>query len=741
MLVESSKYWLSVAILMVVTFCYPGISFSELREELLFMEIPMVVTATKTVQKISDAPASVIVVTKDQINERGYDDLLDLIQDLPEVDVQSRTGEEFYNHVIIRGNASQEKFIIMRDGYRVDSPTNERIPIGENFPLYNANRVEVVYGPASALYGADAFTGVINIITKDASEIDGAELAFSAGSFGYQNHYLNMGDHLSENVKLSAGGHWQKADNADLSKYYDEYDMNVPLVTFGHVTTIDANEREDFSAKTGSYSAYIKINIDERFTLGISESYFRHPTTMGVAPQYSSFDDRVKWETLIRNYYGEYRFDSGEKLSGKSSIAYHTYELLPSSKYQNIYVDFGDAYKYARSKKFSFEQQIDYKLEDHTVVGGVLYENFYALPKTYDLMGRKFDPDSPVSEQSYYYGGTENEPGVDPLPVKIFELNYENTAAYLQAQSFWSERVSSTLGVRYDYNSRYGETINPRGGVVVKTDPGPTIKVLYGEAYLSPSPFEAYAYHFGTFNRYSSGKFIQDAGSVSLPNPDLEPEKSKTTELVIQQDFSKALSMELAGFYTEVDDVIQSVKYNNISSYYIDGGIVTDWYRRENVGEATYFGGHLSFDYKKSFGAFNLKLWGNYSYIDGETKEFDRTTGEYDKKRLILISQNKIKGGMTIVYGKYYVTPVVRWIGETHTVYIDRSTARDQKVRSYTLVNLHAGANDLIKNLSASINIRNLFDVRYYNAGGSGLSFVKAPQEPRRVVLSLKYKF
>lgn len=730
------------ALAVAVLFYFPRLSFSELREELLFMEIPVVVTATKTVQKVSDAPATVVVITQDQIRERGYNNLLDLLQDLPEVDVQNRTGEEYYNHVIIRGNASQEKYIIMRDGYRIDSPTNERIPLEENFPLFNAKRVEVVFGPASALYGADAFTGVVNIITKDASEINGADLVFSAGSFGYQNHYLNMGDRLSDNVKLSAGGHWHKADNADLSRYYDEYDMNVPLVVttaFGSYTEARADEREDFFAETGSYSAYLKLNVDDRFTLGISESYFKHPTTMGVAPQSSYFGSDVKWETLIKNYYGEYLFDSGKKLSGKSSISYHTYELLPSAKYQNIYVDFRDAYKYARSKKFSFEQQINYKLKSHTVIGGALYENFYALPKTYDLVGRKFDPDSPVSEQPYYYGGTENVSGVDPLPVKIFELNYENYAAYLQAQSSWSDNVSSTLGVRYDYNSRYGETINPRGGVVVKTDPGPTIKMLYGEAYLSPSPFEAYAFHFGTFNSYTSGQFVSEF--MSLPNPDLKPEKSKTAELVLQQDVSSGLSVELAAFYTEVDDIIQSVSYNNVTSYYIEGGVITNWRRRENVGEAAYFGGHFSLDYKKKIGDADLKLWANYSYIDGWTEEFDSTKGKFEEKELVLISQHKVKGGLTLAYGKYYITPIVRWIGETNSVYVDRSTEQDETVRSYTLVNLNAGVEDIIKDVSVSMNIRNLFDARYYNAGGSALSLIKAPQEPRRIVFSLMYRF
>ena len=155
------------------------------REELLFIEIPMVTTATRTNQKVTDAPATMIVVSRQQIMERGYNNLLDLLEDLPGIDVQNKNSQEMYNMTVIRGNWGSHKFIIMKDGYRISSPTAEIIPIGENFPLYDIRQVEVIFGPASALYGADAFTGVINLITQDAEEVGGWEVAAAAGSFKY----------------------------------------------------------------------------------------------------------------------------------------------------------------------------------------------------------------------------------------------------------------------------------------------------------------------------------------------------------------------------------------------------------------------------------------------------------------------------------------------------------------------------------------------------------------------------
>jgi len=699
------------------------------REALLFVDIPMVVTAARTKQKAADAPATVTVITEKEIRERGYRNLLDLLKDLPGVDFREITGEETYSMVTIRGNFSQEKFIIMMDGYRVSSPTNEPIPISDNFPLYNARQVEVVYGPASALYGADAFTGVINIITKDAGALDGAHMTASAGSFGYKNHYVNYGGRLFENVKLSAGGHRHESDSADLSKYYDEYNMNVPLLTYGNYTTARADEREDYYGRTGSYSIYARLVAGDAFTLGYSESYFRHPSTAGVMPGWSYFGRDARWETLIKNYYGEYKAAFSEKTAGKTSISYLTYEALPESKYRNRYVDFEDSYKYAHSRKFMIEQQIDHRMEDHTIIGGASFESFYALPKTYDLLWRKYDPNRPASEQQYYYGGTN-----DTLPVKIYELNYENYGAYLQAQSYWSGGLSSTLGVRYDYNSRYGETVNPRGGVVFKPQEETALKFLYGEAYLAPSPYKAYAYHFGVFDHYSSGSGEYVSKFMSLPNPDLKPEKTKAAELALLHRFGPDLFVEISTYYSEVEDLVSSVEYDR-PSYYIEGGVINSWKRNENIGKAAFYGGHLSFNYKSRAGGALVKYWANYSYTDGTIDGgdgIDRTPP--------YITRNKVKGGVTLSYGKYFISPIVKWIGETTSLWVDRDESREQTVRAYTLVNLNMGVRDLTKDLSAALNIQNLFDVRYYTPGGGKSNFVKAPQEPRKIIFSLNYK-
>lgn len=133
-------------------------------EELMNISI---VTASKREESIQSTPSTVTVVTQQQITDRHYINLIDLLQDLPGFDIQKATDETRYHNITFRGHLGNNKFLILQNGIRIDSPTGEIIPVADNFPLYNAKQIEILYGPAAALYGADAFGGVINIITKE----------------------------------------------------------------------------------------------------------------------------------------------------------------------------------------------------------------------------------------------------------------------------------------------------------------------------------------------------------------------------------------------------------------------------------------------------------------------------------------------------------------------------------------------------------------------------------------------
>jgi len=711
------------------------------REELLFWEIPKVITATKTVQSLPEAPATVVVITRAQIKHRGYRNLLDLLKDMPGVDVQDRCCQETYNSIAMRGIFKQEKIIIMMDGHRISSPTGEKLPIAENFPLYNARQVEIVYGPASALYGADAFAGVINIITEDPDRINGLDLTTAAGSFGYKYGHFNFGGKLSENTKISLAAHSHSSDNADLPDYYDEYKLEDIYYDHDHNggtadVLLVAGKDRNFDMGTKSHTGFLKLDINDEFTLGYSRSFFRHPSGQGSTPDKALFDNNVKWETLVNNYYADYNFKSGRNLSGESSLSYLTYEVLPGSKFINNFTNFENtAYKYANGKRFKIEQQLNYEInEKNTIVGGISFEDFYALPKTFDLTN-EYDRDLSSDEQGFSYAGTN-----ESIPMKIYELRYKNYGAYLQLQSSLNEIISATLGARYDENSRYGDTFNPRLGFVVEPAKNTRVKLLYGEASQAPSPFNAYA----GFGAFESGPDIDGdyvGGYFHLPNHDLKPEKLRTYELGLHHSSPSRLTVSANIFYTEIDDLIlDSDWYTTTNTTAIEGGKINPWKRKENIGEANYYGGELSLDFEHRLSGINMRYWINYSYVDGRQQKEGYKETEHQS-----IAKNKIKSGLTASYGNFYITPAIKWIGRTNNRLVlstSKSYSKDERtVDDYVLVNLHMGLNELVGGLSTTLNIQNLLDKRYYNNGEGSQRFLSMPQEPRRIVFSLNYKF
>lgn len=135
-----------------------------------------IVSASKTAEKLSDAPATVIVISRDDIEKRGYTQLSDFLDDLPGMEViRPYADTHLKNYWRGYRNTIGEPFLVMIDGVvfnhlyfnTADTPLVAT-------PLSNIERIEVVYGPASSVYGANAFMGVINIITMNDRPGDGS---------------------------------------------------------------------------------------------------------------------------------------------------------------------------------------------------------------------------------------------------------------------------------------------------------------------------------------------------------------------------------------------------------------------------------------------------------------------------------------------------------------------------------------------------------------------------------------
>jgi len=137
--------------------------FDMTLEELMNQEVSGV---SRYKQSISDVPNSIQVISKQQITDRGYNDLIDLLKDIPGFDITESAGRfgEFYS---FRGVAGNDRFLVLVNGHELNPASGTFISLGNSISIRYAERIEIIYGPASAVYGADAFSGIINIVLNE----------------------------------------------------------------------------------------------------------------------------------------------------------------------------------------------------------------------------------------------------------------------------------------------------------------------------------------------------------------------------------------------------------------------------------------------------------------------------------------------------------------------------------------------------------------------------------------------
>ncbi|MEN9477933.1 MAG: hypothetical protein RLZZ300_2074, partial [Pseudomonadota bacterium] len=386
-----------------------------------------VITASRRQEGREQTPAHIMVITREQMRDRRYKNLADLLEDLPGVDFQRGTRSAQYNNFAFQGHISNNKLLIMLDGVRIDHPAGGKLPIAENFGLYMARQVEVLYGPAAALYGADAAAGVINIITDKRDSL-GGQVALGTGSFASHEGNFMVGGKLADRVSLSVGAHQQRSDRADLGNYYASDYPKVNANTFAGATVIPAGQRENYAGGISSNSQFMRLDLAD-LTISFYRNQFRSLTSTGDPTRYAVYDANNFWDTTLETWSGKYRFDISPSLSGETVVDYSTYEIDPGSRYVNVFTDFQNhGYDYSHARRRGIEQSLNWRVNDrHTVLAGIGYRDYFAI-ETPDLP-QPYNRSASPQGQGMYYPNTNNT-----LPIVGSEISYYNWSGYLQWQ-------------------------------------------------------------------------------------------------------------------------------------------------------------------------------------------------------------------------------------------------------------------------------------------------------------------
>ena len=520
----------------------PGNSFAKTNGE----ERKIVVTATRTEKDLQKVPASVSIVEEEEIRRKGYTNVADILQDIPGVEVfdQSLAGAKRIN---IRGE-SGARVLILIDGQKI---TEQKSMDGAPLLIDPAiiERIEVVKGPASVLYGSEAIGGVVNIITKKGGD------RLVQGSMDVTYNSSNNG--LTESLSLYGGVngfHYRvTGSKSDLD------DRETPD------GTIDGSDSE---SKSGSvFLGYDK----DKFSVGASFEIYDSevdspPTTMNGIP----FDLNLpEWSRKKGSMFVDYKninniikkihFDAYVQETNKDFEQRMTINMGPMSVLRSL-----DTYN--EQKTYGANTQIDLTPTDNH----------------YIILGHSYTKDSLDADSV-----TNLIPAVLPgyPSTKFHEASIDTNAVYIQDEWMLGEDFILTLGGRQTWISSELEDTDDKNsstGEVSDNNAVFSAGITWsGVENLTLRGLASQGYRFPDLNKLFTGS---SHGQTTLPNQDLDPETSDNFEIGARFN-NGALNIDLTAFMSYAEDYITINK------------IGENVYRFANIDEAKTHGieAHLAY--------------------------------------------------------------------------------------------------------------------------------------------------
>ncbi len=525
-------------------------------EEILELDIS---SASKSTMKVEDAPGIVSVITREDIRNLGAETLGDVLELVPGFTIGHSLQTGLHQTLYVRGSYSlfSETVLFLENGQRLNDPiTGGAVSFSPDYPLDRVKQIEIIRGPGSALYGANAFAALINIITDDVAHKSGlADLR--AGAEGSMAS-LYYGGELGPETHFSLGLDYRGRDLEDIpvqafTQYESEnpppFPIGIPFNTvFSDLVTVDKSEAWNLAATFRVRDLELSLDYERE---DAENNWGSGVPTEPVIDAYGTYDlrDAVYRNTVETDVIRLGAFHShaiNDRLSIKESLTYADFEMEQIYGLANIAHTTSNTAGEGRlssllSPRAASTLNAELSLEWRPRDGQVL------------VAGYSFQRD----EVEETFGGINRGEMVNGITIGVgpFQPNGdvlsegERTVNALYAQYNWqiSQRFGVTGGVRGDHYSDFGTTVNPRLAMVFSPTDKVNIKALYGQAFRAPTFLET--------NNLINGGII--------PNPDLDPEEIQTVELQLNYRPVRTLRTAISLYRYNIDNVIRQVSTFN----------------------------------------------------------------------------------------------------------------------------------------------------------------------------------
>ncbi|MFH0730988.1 MAG: TonB-dependent receptor [Pseudomonadota bacterium] len=613
----------------------------------------VVVTATKYETSVKDIPASITVITGEQLLEQNLvnGDISDALRSVPGISLR-RAYAPFPASANIRGLGSESTLYLVNG-----IPTDWQI--SQTIPVERIKRVEIIRGPASALYGANAGGGVINIILKEGGDKPSAAVSTGYGSFDRFRSAASA-DGGIDKFNYAVSAFYEEADGENVVKN----NVNPGIHMIDHC---DYDKKGVGFSSGYAFSESSKLSVFYNF---FNDRYTRGRPYVGGDWDYHLggfiFDQKIGKQVNLRAY-AAYRVDDYLHLYDKGGTNY-----APNQK---RFMDYDE---------MPAELQATYTLGwGHTLTAGMYYNN-------------------QETDQKYRNWTTGAQ-------TQRNEFNVRTLAGYLQ--DIWKpmDALTLTLGGRYDHWKNYDnifssfrdptledrtdDHFSPKAGLRYNIDKSTSVWGNCSTGFLPPTSEQLY-------DDRTSG------GNPRQPNPDLKPETTHSFELGVERWFLNRLQANLVGFYNYTDDKILS--WFNASNIWTN----------QNIGRTESYGTELTLAYYLSE---DWSLTANYTY-NRATIEENPQNPSLEGNDLTFSPKHKANLGATYSRkDNFTLSAYVKYLSKQYTD--DANTARnaagEELVMEESIVVDLKGTKHfpvswgMMKMIDFSLSIDNLFDENY----------------------------
>jgi len=706
----------------------------------------MITSVSKKAENVLEAPATVIVITEEDIKERGYTNIEEIFYDLPGFDVIRGRGP-VYSLMYQRGyrSISNDRTILLIDGIEENDLASDNMVISRQYPLSHIKRIEYVYGPASTMYGANAFAGVINIVTKLNDEYFKGKNKLAANatiSYGSMNTKIIDATVVGRAKKFSFSvtGRYFDSKGLDISSY-DEWNLNLSGIDYASAIDITGENAD------GGYLAQDYIDENELDALNAQGLYTITRNDANIATDINLTQAGINQARLNDSLFlyqqggRQPSVDKNDKSwflkarlqSGNFSIGIQSWKVDDglSPWYTDNYFLFRENrsrwitwnsllyanYENSLSDKIYFTNLLSYRI--HEIDGDTNFELYYGYLNNRRTFVDLINENVPSITTIYYYR-TSNQ--------LRDELKFTYTPNKKIDILLGTELRSSMI--QGNYIKSYNE-INPdeAGDMTAQSFPGTTHFRTFDLgvfSQLSYKIFPVLTFTLGGRGDYNQIRTTGGYGFVFNPRAALIYSSKKIIFKAIYSEAFKDASYLQRYATSESRQLVKAVTVT------MDNGTQTEQFQA--VGGQLIRGVQSDVNYK--FG--NFKFHANYTY----TLPFD----EENDLPISDIATHKANLSANFKFYKYFnINLRANYVGERKSGE-NTSGSRNPitEFEPFVVLNSSLSASNFIKDLSINLSVNNLLDTEYFVPGvrdADGVRYAsRFPQFGRTFNLSLTYK-